>query len=59
MRAILFGGGLALLFSLLGLLGSGAVVLVMHLLVIISGSAALFYLYRRSASAYFASPRMP
>lgn len=48
---------IALLFSLLGALGSGAVAVAVHLLVIISGAAALFFLYRRSASAFFA--RLP
>lgn len=51
--------GIALLFSLLGLLGSGGIVLAVHTVVIVSGSAALVLLYRRAASEYFARPRVP
>ena len=48
---------IALLFSVvLGMLGSGAVAVAMHALVIISGAAALYFLFRRSSSAFFARP---
>lgn len=48
---------IALLVSLvLGVLGSGAVALAVHLLVILSGGAAVYFLYRRPSSAFFAQP---
>lgn len=47
---------IALMFSLLGLLGSGALAVAVHFIVIVSGAAAMFFLYRRSASAFFARP---
>jgi hypothetical protein len=48
---------IALLVSLvLGVLGSGAVALGVHFLVILSGGAAVYYLYTRSSSAFFAQP---
>jgi hypothetical protein len=42
----------ALLFSLLGLLGSGAVAVAVHTIVILSGAGALYFLYRRVASEF-------
>lgn len=47
---------IALLFSLLGLLGSGALAVAVHSLVIISGATALYFLYRRPSGEYFARP---
>lgn len=49
----------ALLFSLLGSLGSGGIAVAVHALVIVSGSAALVLLYRRPSSAFFARPLAP
>lgn len=46
--------GAALVFSLLGLLGSGGLTIAVHLVVILSGAAALLLIYRRPANAFFA-----
>jgi len=51
--------GVALLFSVLGLLGSGGVAIAVHALVIVSGAAALVLLYRRASNAFFAQPLLP
>jgi len=48
---------IALLVSLvLGVLGSGAVALGVHLLVILSGGAAVYFLHHRTSNAFFADP---
>jgi len=51
--------GVAMLFSVLGLLGSGGVAIAVHALVIVSGAAALVLLYRRGSNAFFAQPLLP
>jgi len=51
--------GVALLFSVVGLLGSGGVAIAVHALVIVSGAAALVLLYRGPSNAFFAQPLLP